>query len=92
MIWNLKKPKIKNQKKINELKNIRKELLEKIPQDQIFLDSNKKSSSSRYRNLKFEKTSVDDNYLFKILQKDIIDYEKYINNIMSKKLKQLIPK
>jgi len=75
--------------KLNELKNIKKELLKKIPPELIFLDSNKKISPSRYRNLKFEKTSIDDNYLFKILQKDLIDYEKYIYSIIYKKIKTI---
>ena len=75
--------------KLNELKKKKKELIAKIPPELIFTDSNKNISSSRYRNLKFEKPPVDDNYLFKILQKDLIDYEKYINYIIYKKIKTI---
>ncbi len=78
-----------DKKIINELNNNQKELIKKIPQNQIFLNSNKNVSSSEYRNLKFTPPSLEQSYLYKILQKDLIDYQKYINYLISKKIPKI---
>jgi non-canonical poly(A) RNA polymerase PAPD5/7 len=78
-----------DKKVIKELNNNKNELINKIHPDHIFLNSNKNVSLSEYRNLKFKPQSLELNYLYKALQKDLIDYEKYINYLISKKIPKI---
>ena len=62
-----------------------KELLKELPSDKILQESNKNIAEIEIRRLKFEPPKLDQNYIIKVLNKDLIDYEKYINYIMLKK-------
>lgn len=66
------------------------ELIGKIPPDQISLKSNKNISYSQYKKLKFEPPVTDDNYKFKTLQKDLNDYEKYMDYLIYKKKPKIV--
>ena len=83
---------VNNQHKeeIIKLNNIKMELIGKIPPDQISLKSNKNISYSQYKKLKFEPPVTDDNYKFKTLQKDLNDYEKYMDYLIYKKKPKIV--
>ncbi len=74
-----------HKEEIIKLNNIKNELIGQIPPDQISLKSNKNISYSQYKKLKFEPPVVDELYIFKTLQKDLTDYEKYIDYLIYKK-------
>ena len=72
--------------KINENNDIKnnlikeqKELLNKIPHDKILQESNKNIADSEIRRLKFGPPQLEEKYIIKVLNKDLIDYEKYID-------------
>ena len=72
--------------KINENKDIKnnlikeqKELLKEIPPDKILQESNKNSSESEIRKLKFGPPKLEEKYIIKALNKDLLDYEQYID-------------
>ena len=74
-----------NKEEIIKLNNIKLELIGKIPPDQISLKSNKNINYSQYKKIKFEPPDADDNYIYKTLQKDLTDYEKYMDYLIYKK-------
>lgn len=82
---------LNNQSKeeIQKLSNIKTELIGKMPPDQILLKSNKNISYSQYKKLKFEPPISDDNYIYKTLQKDLTDFEKYIDYLIYKKKEKI---
>jgi DNA polymerase sigma len=79
-----------HKEEILKLNNIKKELIGKMPPDQISLKSNKNISYSQYKQLKFEPPEVDDNYIYKTLQKDLTDYEKYMDYLIYKKKPKIL--
>ena len=83
--------------KINENQDIKnnliieqKNLLNKIPADKRLQESNKNISNSQIRTLKFGPPKLEEKYIIKALNKDLIDYEKYIDNKMLKKKPKII--
>ena len=74
---------LKNDQKIIELKENQQELKDKIPQDKLYQESNK--DNKFYKELKFLPHQIEDTEMFKILNKDLLDYQKYINSIISRK-------
>ena len=79
----LKNTKNENIQLINEYENNKKELISKIPEDKIE-KSNKNISPKKYREIKFQPEKYDENFIIKTLQKDLLDYEKYIKDQISK--------
>lgn len=75
---------------IIKLNNIKTELIGKIPPDQISLKSNKNISYSQYKKIKFEPPVTDDSYIYKTLQKDLTDYEKYMDYLIYKKKPKIV--
>ena len=78
----------KNNENINIIKDLteeQKELLEKIPSDKICKSSNKDISYNEFLKLKFKPSDSDLIHIYKLLQMNLIDYMKYIDNIMYKK-------
>lgn len=75
---------------IIKLNNIKTELIGKIPPDQISLKSNKNISYSQYKKIKFEPPLADDSYIYKTLQKDLTDYEKYMDYLIYKKKPKIV--
>ena len=75
---------IDNEQKLAKLKEIQKELINKIPQDKIYHQSNK--NNKLYKELKFIPHQIEDIEMFKILNKDLIDYQKYITEKIRKKI------
>jgi non-canonical poly(A) RNA polymerase PAPD5/7 len=84
----LKNSKNENLIKINEYTQQKEELLSKIPEDKIE-QSNKNIPLKKYRLLKFQTEKYDENFIIKSLQKDLLDYEKYIKEQVSK-MKKII--
>ena len=75
---------IENEKKINQLKETQQELKNKIPQDKLYQKTNK--GNKFYKELKFMPYQIEDTEMFKILNKDLMDYQKYITEKINKKL------
>ena len=74
---------LENEQKIIKLKEIQQELKNKIPQDKLYQESNK--DNKFYKELKFLPHQIEDTEMFKILNKDLLDYQKYISTIVSRK-------
>ena len=71
--------------KINELLIKKNELISKIPESQNSIISKKNLSPKEYQELKFEPAKYDENFVTHILQKDLLDYQKYIQEQITKK-------
>ena len=70
---------------INDLLTKKNELISKIPETQNSIISKKNLSQKEYQELKFEPAKYDENFITHILQKDLLDYQKYIQEQVSKK-------
>ena len=81
--WNFEYQSCEEQ--IKDKKNTQKEILEKIPKDKIYLQSNK--NSDKKNQLKFSLNEIGKNEMFKILNKDLLDYQKYISEILRRQNK-----
>ena len=86
-IENMKKMQKENEQKMVELKETMEELKNKIPQDKLYHPTNK--DNKLYKELKFIPHQIEDTEMFKILTKDLIDYQKYISEKINRK-RQLI--
>ena len=75
---------IENEKKINQMKEAQQEFKNKIPQDKLCQKTNK--GNKFYKELKFMSYQIEDTEMFKILNKDLMDYQKYITETINKKL------
>ena len=75
---------LENTQKIDKLKEEQKELKSKIPQDKLYQESNK--HNKMYKELKFIPHGIEDDEIFKILNKDLLDYQKYITEKINKKI------
>ena len=75
---------IENEKKIEQLKETQKELKNEIPQDKLYQKTNK--GNKLYKELKFMPYPIEDTDMFKILNKDLLDYQKYITEKINKKI------
>ena len=73
-----------NSEKIVKLNETQEELKNKIPQDKLYHQSNK--DNKFYKELKFMPHQIEDTEMFKILNKDLIDYQKYITAKINKKV------
>jgi len=73
-----------NSEKIKKLEETQQELKNKIPQDKLYHQSNK--DNKFYKDLKFMPHQIEDTEMFKILNKDLLDYQKYITEKINKKL------
>ena len=72
------------EKKINLIKE-QKELINKLPPHTILKNSNKNLPQNEIQRLKFEPPQLDKNNIVKALDKDLLDYEKNVDNIMFNK-------
>ena len=72
-------------KKISELQEEKKNLYERLPKDKLEKDSKKNKSYKEYREFKFKPAKIDDNYIIHILQKDLLDYQIYVQEQILKK-------
>ena len=79
----IKKIKEKSEK-IKKLEETQQELKNKIPQDKLYHQSNK--DNKFYKDLKFMPHQIEDTEMFKILNKDLLDYQKYITEKINKKI------
>ena len=78
---------------INDLIIKKNELISKIPEIQNSTPSKKNLSSKEYLELKFQPAKYDENFVTHILQKDLLDYQTYIQEQMQMKkykIEQLI--
>ena len=66
-------------KELETLKEIQKEILSQIPDDKVFKGSNKNGNKNA---LKFSVNEIDDAEVFKILNKDLIDFQQYNSEII----------
>jgi DNA polymerase sigma len=73
-----------NEQKLIKLKEDQKELKNKIPQDKIYQESNKHNKF--YKELKFLPRQIEDYEIFQLLNKDLMDYQKYITEIINRKI------
>ena len=73
-----------NSEKIKKLEETQQELKNKIPQDKLYHQSNK--DNKFYKDLKFMPHQIEDTEMFKILNKDLLDYQKYITEKINKKI------
>ena len=73
-----------NSEKIKKLEETQQELKNKIPQDKLYHQSNK--DNKLYKDLKFMPHQIEDTEMFKILNKDLLDYQKYITEKINKKI------
>jgi non-canonical poly(A) RNA polymerase PAPD5/7 len=72
-------------KKISELQEEKKNLSNQLPKEKFEKDSKKNKSYKEYREFKFKPAKIDDNYIIHILQKDLIDYQNYVQELIMKK-------
>ena len=72
-----------NDDKIINLKINQQELKEKIPQDKLYQETNK--DNKYYKELKFSPYLIEENEMFKILNKDLLDYQKLITEKINRK-------
>ena len=77
-----------NEEKIKELLEEKNKLIKLFPEDKISNNLNK-FSYKQYVDLKFEVTKFDEKYIIQTLNKDLLDYEKYIKYKMNKKKKKI---
>ena len=77
-----------NEKKIDQLKETQKELKNKIPQDKLYQKTNK--GNKLYKELKFMPYPIEDTDMFKILNKDLLDYQKLITEKINRKYPLII--
>ena len=66
------------------MKETQKELKNEIPQDKLYQKTNK--GNKLYKELKFMPYPIEDTDMFKILNKDLLDYQKYITEKINKKI------
>ena len=79
---NLKKISIQYDNEINDLISKKNELISKIPESQNTIISKKNLSPKEYQELKFQPAKYEENFITHILQKDLLDYQKYIQEQM----------
>ena len=72
-------------KKISELQEEKKNLSNQLPKEKFEKDSKKNKSYKEYREFKFKPAKIDDNYIIHILQKDLLDYQMYVQDQIMKK-------
>ena len=72
---------------LNEKMKYQEEIIAKIPKDKLYLKSNK--NSDKKNNLKFSLNEIEKNEMYKILNKDLLDYQKYITEILHRQNKLL---
>ena len=77
-----------NDDKIINLKINQQELKEKIPQDKLYQETNK--DNKYYKELKFSPHIIEENEMFKILNKDLLDYQKLITEKINRKYPLII--
>ena len=75
---------IENNHRKEEYNKIKQELNNQLSQDKLFQQSNKYIES--YKELKFSPHQIEDVEMFKILNKDLMDYQKYITHKINKKI------
>jgi len=83
---NLKKISIEYDNQINDLITQKNELITKIPETQNPIISKKNLSPKEYQELKFQPVKYEENFITHILQKDLLDYQKYIQEQMELKI------
>lgn len=81
----LKEIAAKNENKLSLLEERKKELIGRIPADKISHRSNKNIGEAQFLELKFAPPKVDENFITQILQKDLVDYQTYIQELLLKK-------
>ena len=84
-LTNLKNKSNQYDNQINELITKKNELISKIPENHNDVISKKNLSPKEYQELKFQPAKYDDNFVTHILQKDLLDYQKYIQEQMNLK-------
>ena len=72
---------------LNEKMKYQEEIIAKIPKDKLYLKSNK--NSDKKNNLKFSLNEIEKKEMYKILNKDLLDYQKYITEILHRQNKLL---
>ena len=81
---NIKNSIVDNSQKIKELEETQIDLISKIPQDKLYHQTNK--DNKFYKELKFMPHQIDDAEMFKILDKDLNDYQKYITEKINRNI------
>ena len=81
---NIKNSIVDNSQKIKELKETQNDLINKIPKDKLYHQTNK--DNKFYKELKFMPHQIDDAEMFKILDKDLNDYQKYITEKINRNI------
>ena len=76
-----------NEKRIKKLNEALKELKNKIPKGKFYEGT--KKGNKMYKELKFEPYQIEEPEMFKILNKDLIDHQKYITETINKKIPYL---
>ena len=66
----------KYQHNVTEAKKTQEKIINKFPEGKIYKGSNRNSNK---RDLKFKFNEIDDSEMFKILNKDLLDYQLYIS-------------
>ena len=77
-----------NDDKIINLKINQQELKEKIPQDKLYQETNK--DNKYYKELKFRPHIIVENEMFKILNIDLLDYQKLMTEKINRKYPLII--
>ena len=77
-----------NDEKIKTLKKNQQELKDLIPQDKLYQQTNK--DNKYYKELKFSPHIIEENEMFKILNKDLLDYQKLITEKINRKYPLII--
>ena len=81
---NINKSITENEQNIIKLSKNQQELKNKIPKDKLYQESNKDNKS--YKELKFQPHQIEDTEMFKILNKDLLDFQKYTTEKIIKKM------
>ena len=81
---NINKSIAENEQNIIKLTENQQELKNKIPKDKLYQESNKDNKS--YKELKFQPHQIEDTEMFKILNKDLLDFQKYTTEKIIKKI------
>ena len=70
---------LKCNQELENLKKTQEEILSQIPEGKVYKGSNKNGNKKL---LKFSLNEIEDTEMFKILNKDLLDYQQYITEIM----------
>ena len=84
ILENINKSIAENEQNIIKLTENQQELKNKIPKDKLYQESNKDNKS--YKELKFQPHQIEDTEMFKILNKDLLDFQKYTTEKIFKKI------